>query len=301
MGKHHCKHKNGVAIALGVGAGVMAWKKLNDQRVPFNGGNEERETAVITGATSGLGEAYARQLANDGYNLILVARRQEKLEAIAQELQAAHDINVTIAVADLIDENAVYQLADQLATIDNIAMLINNAGYGSRGDFVDVSAEAHHDMIKLHVAATAVLTRAVLPQMIANRHGAIINISSTAAFFRGHDRVNYGATKLYLNAFAESLQIELKDTGVRVQTLCPGFIRTGFHNEFGRPSLPNFLWMEPDAVASISLKALNTKAVIVVPGWVNQLQVFLTKLGLGGTLLTLFYAFSNKEKAASSK
>lgn len=294
MSTHHCKHKNGAIITLGIGAGLMAWKKLSNKRVPFNDGAVS-QTAVITGASSGLGESYAKRLASDGYDLVLVARRRQKLESIAQALQAAHGINVTIAVVDLIDEKAVYAFADQLAAMDSIAMLINNAGFGSRGDFVNVSAEAHHNMIKLHVATTAVLTRAVLPKMIAQGRGAIINISSTASFFRGHDRVNYSATKLYLNAFSQSLQIELEGTGVRVQTLCPGFIRSGFHEEFGRPSLPNFLWMETDDVADISLKALNTKSVIVVPGWANQAQVFLTKLGLGGALLRLFYALSSKK------
>ena len=296
MSKHKCKRPAGLAITLGIGAGLMAWKKLSNRRVAFNDDVIVSQTAVITGASSGLGESYAKRLANDGYDLILVARQQEKLEAIAQELQEAHGINVTIAVVDLIDEKAVCQLADQLAAMDNIAMLINNAGFGSRGDFVDVSAEAHHDMIKLHVATTAVLTRAVLPQMIVNGHGAIISISSTAAFFRGHDRVNYGATKLYLNAFSESLQIELEGTGVRVQTLCPGFMYTGFHNDFGRPSIPSFLWMTTDDTVDVSLNALNKKSVIVVPGWANQAQVFLTKIGLGGALLSMFYALSSKKK-----
>jgi len=294
--KHNSKQKNGVAVALGVGAGLIAWKKLSNRRVPFNNEVIASQTAVITGASSGLGESYAKRLASDGYDLVLVARRREKLEAIAQELQAAHGINVTIAVADLIDKNDVDQLANQLATMDNVVMLINNAGFGSRGDFIDVPAESHRDMIDLHVSATVVLTRAVLPKMVAQGHGAIISVSSTASFFRGHDRVNYGATKLYLNAFSESLQIELEGTGVRVQTLCPGFIRSGFHEDLGRPSLPGFLWMETDDVADISLNALNTKSVIVVPGWANQTQVFLTKIGLGGALLSLFYKLSGKKK-----
>ncbi len=295
MSKHECKHPAGLAVALGIGAGLMAWKKLSNRRVAFNNEAGGGQTAVITGASSGLGESFAKRLAGDGYNLVLIARRREKLETIAQTLQTAHGINVTIATADLINKNDVDQLADQLAAMDNIVMLVNNAGFGSRGDFVDVPASAHRDMIDLHVSATAVLTRAVLPKMIAQGRGGIISVSSTAAFFRGHDRVNYGATKLYLNAFSESLQIELEGTGVRVQTLCPGFIRSGFHEELGRPSLPNFLWMETDEVADISLNALNTKSVIIVPGWANQAQVFLTKIGLGGALLGVFYKLSGKK------
>ena len=297
MRKQRCKRKGAVlAVALAASAGLIVWKKLSSRRTAFEKGGDGGQTAVITGASSGLGESFARRLASDGYNLILIARRQEKLEAIAQELTSAHGVAVTIAVADLIDENNVNRLAEQLATMDNITLLINNAGFGSRGDFVDVAAQSHRDMIDIHVAAPAMLTRAVLPAMIANGHGAIINVSSTAAFFRGHDRVNYGATKLYLNAFSESLQIELAGTGVRVQSLCPGFIRSGFHETLGRPSLPDFLWMETDEVADISLRALNTNAVIVVPGWANQLQVFLTKLGLGGALLSIFYKLSGKKK-----
>ncbi len=296
MSKHNCKHKNGAAIALGIGTGLIVWKKLSNRRTAFNDETTASQTAVITGASSGLGESFAKRLASDGYNLILVARRREKLETIAQELRTAHRVNVTIAVTDLIDRNDVNQLTEQLATMDNITMMINNAGFGSRGDFVDVPAQAHRNMIDLHVVATAVLTHAVLPKMIAQGHGSIINVSSTAAFFRGHDRVNYGATKLYLNAFSESLQIELEGTGVRVQTLCPGFIRSGFHKELGQPSLPNFLWMETDDAADISLNALNTKQVIVVPGWANKAQVFLTKIGLGGALLGVFYKLSGKKK-----
>ncbi len=294
MGKRKCKHPAKVAVMLSIGAGLLAWKKLGNQRAAFNAGGGK--TAVITGASSGLGESFARQLANDGYNLILIARRRQKLENIAQELISRHNIAVTVIAADLVDTNDIAQLTSQLAAMDDIVMLINNAGFGSRGDFVDVSARSHREMIDLHVTATAVLTRAVLPNMIAQRSGAIINTSSTAAFFRGHDRVNYGATKLYINAFSESLQIELEGTGVRVQALCPGFIRSGFHEEIGRPSLPNFLWMKTDEVTTVSLNALNKKPVIVVPGWANQLEVFLTKIGLGSALLTLFYYLSGKKK-----
>ncbi len=296
MGTHQCKHPK-LAFTVAIGAGMLAWKTINNRRASFDEGQTAvSQTAVITGASSGLGESFARRLASDGYNLILVARRQKKLEAIAQELEAAHGINVTIIVADLIDENDVNRLADQLSTVDNLVMLINNAGFGSRGNFIDVPARSHHDMIDVHVTAPVILTHAVLPKMIAQGRGAIINVSSTSAFYRGHDRVNYGATKLYLNAFSESLQIELEGSGVRVQALCPGFMYSGFHEQFGRPSTPSFVWLETDDVVDTSLKALNKKTVVVVPGLVNRIQLVLINIGLGSVLLSLFYKLSGKEK-----
>ncbi len=150
-------------------------------------------------------------------------------------------------------------------------LLVNNAGFGTRGEFVEVALERTLDMIRVHVLATITLCRAAAPGMIARGYGAIINVSSIAAYFPSAGGANYGATKAYLNAFSEALAAELRDTGVAVQALCPGFTTTEFHDvgdyqAFDRGQIPAPLWMPAADVVAESLATLGSGRVIVVPG-----------------------------------
>jgi len=227
--------------------------------------------AVITGASAGIGAAFARQLAAAGFDLTLVARREDRLRALADELSATHAIRAEAWPADLADAGDVAALANRLAAADDLVLLVNNAGFGTRGEFIDVPLERTLDMIRVHVLATVTLCRAAAPGMVARGGGAIINVSSIAAFFPSAGGANYGATKAYLNAFSEALAAELRGTGVAVQALCPGFTTTEFHDvgdyqNFDRGQIPVPLWMPAGDVVDESLAALGRGRVIVVPG-----------------------------------
>jgi short-subunit dehydrogenase len=257
------------ALAGAVGAaGVVAWRRGAARP---KGIALPRGRAVITGASAGIGEAFARQLAAAGFNLTLVARREERLKALAGELSAVYGIRAEVWPADLANEADVAALARYLATTNDLMLLVNNAGFGTRGEFVDVPLERTLDMIRVHVVATVVLSRAALSGMVGRGAGAIINVSSIAAYFPSAGGANYGATKAYLNAFSEALAAEVRDAGVAVQALCPGFTTTEFHEVgdyqgFERQSIPNVVWMPAGDVVAESLAALGSGRVIVVPG-----------------------------------
>ena len=251
-----------LVVARRVGAGRCA----ETTSIPL-----PRGRAVITGASAGIGEEFARQLAAAGFDLTLVARRAERLQALAAELSAAHGIRAEAWPADLADEADVAALARALAAADDLMLLVNNAGFGTRGEFIEVELERTLDMIRVHVLATVTLCRAAAPGMVTRGGGAIINVSSIAAFFPSAGGANYGATKAYLNAFSEALAAELGGTGVVVQALCPGFTTTEFHDvgdyqEFDRGQIPAPLWMPARDVVGESLAALASRRVIVVPG-----------------------------------
>jgi short-subunit dehydrogenase len=230
-----------------------------------------RGRAVITGASAGIGEAFARQLAAAGFDLTLVARREDRLRTLAAELSAAYGIRAEAWPADLANAADVTALGQALAAADDLVLLVNNAGFGTRGEFIDVPLERTMAMIAVHVLATVALCRAAAPGMIARGEGAIINVSSIAAFFPSAGGANYGATKAYLNAFSQALAAELRGTGVAVQALCPGFTTTEFHDvgdyeAFDRGQIPAPLWMPAADVVAESLAALGSGRVIVVPG-----------------------------------
>lgn len=244
--------------------------------------NDSRGLALITGASSGLGAEFARQLAAQGYGLILVARRAERLEALAEELRARHTVSVEPFPADLADAGDVQRVEQRLANDNRLTLLVNNAGFGTRGNFAEVDFDRQLEMIQVHVLAAVRLTRAALPGLIARKRGAILNVSSLAGFIPRRGSATYGATKAYLNSFSEALGQELRGTGVRVQALCPGFTYTEFHDArelkgFRRSEIPAFFWMPAEAVVAKSLAALNCDHVIVIPGLRNHLLKFVSQ------------------------
>jgi short-subunit dehydrogenase len=244
--------------------------------------NEQDELgwALITGASSGIGEAFARRLAADGYALILVARRKERLDALATELRERYAGVVETLAADLSQPADVQHVADRIVACDHLALLVNNAGFGLSGSFWETEARRHLDMTQVHAAATVKLTHAALPAMMERQQGGIINVSSIASFIARSSGTMYHATKAFLNAFSLGLAGELKGSGVKVQALCPGFTITGFHDtpeytHFRRNSIPKFLWMTPAQVVEVSLTDLQRGKVISVPGAWYRIGVFL--------------------------
>lgn len=227
--------------------------------------------ALITGASSGIGAEYARQLAARGTDVILVARNEAKLKAIAAELVERHGVIAEPLVADLATASGIGKAASMLENHREIDLLINNAGFGVPGPFHESNIRRQLDMLKVHIEAVNRLTRAALPGMVKRRYGAVINVSSIAGFGPGPGSVNYSATKAYLIRFSQSLALEMKPHGVVVQGFCPGFTHTGFHDtpdlkdNFDKGSLPGFLWSSAETTVARSLSALDENHVIVLP------------------------------------
>jgi short-subunit dehydrogenase len=251
----------------------------------MNMAESTKGTALITGASSGIGATFARQLAAQGYDLILVARRLDRLQALAEEISKQTSRCVEALTADLTDAADVERLEKRIAAQGNLTMLVNNAGFGTVGKFIEGPLQRHLDMINLHVMATTRLCYAALTGMIRRNQGAIINVSSTAAFLPTH--ATYSSSKAYLNVFSEALQLQLKGTNVHVQALCPGLTRTEFHDDPAFHSersqvsrAPKLMWMSSDEVVAISLRALERRSVICVPGWKNRLMVIIAQSAL---------------------
>lgn len=254
---------------------------------------------MITGASSGIGAVFARRLASQGYNLVLVARREALLRSLADEVQQKFRVNAQVFPADLSNPIHVERLEKRIAEIGDLDFLINNAGFGVPGRFTEIEPERNLAMIQVHVLATVRLCRAALSGMIARGRGSIINVSSIAAFMASPRNATYSASKAYLNVFSEALQDELKGTGVRVQALCPGLTHTEFHNQAGyedyKRKIPKFLWMSAEDVVTESLDALKKGRVICVPGLKNKLIVAVVRSRLGALLVKTLAARFHRE------
>jgi len=238
-------------------------------------------TALITGASAGMGAEFARQLAAAGSNLILVARRIERLEGLARELEEKSKIKAEALQADLLTDEGVAKVERRLAETETLDLLVNNAGFGGgAGSFAEKEARDHLTMVQVHVATTVRLCRAALPGMIARGRGGIINVASVAAFspFSGP---MYSGTKAFLVMFSENLRAELRDKGLFVQALCPGMTHTEFHETIGmdKSVVPGPFWMTADKVVRTSLRRIG-RGTICVPGWKNKAVVFLTRCPL---------------------
>lgn len=241
-----------------------------------------RPLAAITGASAGLGEEFARQLASRGYDLLLIARRTDKLQALCASLQQAHAIAAEAVTADLAQPAGVGALAARLAGEPRLALLVNNAGFGTTGYYFKAAPESQERMHLVHVVATARLTRAVLAPMVARNAGGIINVASVAGFLTTPGNVSYCATKTWMNAFTEGLFLELKRarSAVKVQALCPGFTRTEFHQAMGvtRDAIPPWMWLDARFVVAESLRGLDGGKLYVIPGF--QYRLYARILGL---------------------
>jgi short-subunit dehydrogenase len=232
-----------------------------------------RPRALVTGASSGIGAAFAERLAREQFDLVVVARRRQRLEALAQRLQATHQIAVEVMVADLARADELRAVEGRVAEDTDLELLVNNAGFGGYMPFVSTDPDSVEELIRVQVLAVTRMTRAALPGMITRGHGGIINVSSrlafSAALTASHlpKRAVYAATKAYINTFTRILHEELEGTGVRVQALCPGIVRTEFHERMGMDPrrFPAALVMAPEDVVEASLVGLRLGEIICIP------------------------------------
>jgi short-subunit dehydrogenase len=237
--------------------------------------------AIVTGASAGIGREFCDQLAARGHDLLVVARDGERLRALAAELSARHGVAVTVHRADLSHEPDIEDLAERLGAGVPPALLVNNAGFGTRGTLLEADPVRQAAMVRLHTLAPMRLTMAVLPGMVRAGAGSVVNVSSVASFVYSAGNVNYCATKAYLTNFTEGVAAELRGTGVLAQALCPGFTRTEFHQRMEATSsgLPGVPWMTSRSVVQASLAALDRGGpVICVPGVAYKVMVRLARL-----------------------
>ena len=223
--------------------------------------------ALITGASSGIGLAYAKLLAREGFDLVLVARDLPRLNKLAKELNKAHKIKVQTIKADLTKPAQLVKVERRLANkINPIAVLINNAGFGLKQSFIDSDLKREQELLDVLVTAPMRLSHAVLPAMVKRNKGVIVNVSSVASFIAGG---TYSAAKSYLTVFTEYLHTELRDTNIKVSALCPGFTKTEFHarGKMKMGGLPNYMWTDVNDVVKKSWKYAKAGKVICIPGW----------------------------------
>ncbi|MGE0886113.1 MAG: SDR family NAD(P)-dependent oxidoreductase [Blastocatellales bacterium] len=234
------------------------------------------KTALITGASYGIGEAFARRLAADGANLVLTARSIDRLQAIADDLCARHGVSVKVIDADLADSKTPQTIFDQTEARGlQIDLLVNNAGFGAVGDFADLPLDRQLEMIQVNVTAMVALTHMFLQPMLRRREGAIIQLASTASFQGVPYSTIYAATKSFALIFAEGLWAECRNQGVRVMALCPGPTATHFQTVAGTSHLRDPEKMQtPGEVVDEGLKALATERSFVISGFGNRAMVF---------------------------
>jgi len=235
----------------------------------------DKKTALITGATSGIGAEFARHLASEGYDLIITGRRKKEIKKIADDISARYKVSVEVIIAELSDKGDMEKVAKRIGKITNLKFLVNNAGFGVEGAFHETDFFDHERMLLVHNLAVMKLTYAALPSMISSGGGSIINVSSISSRIFMPGFAMYNATKSFLVAFTETLHMELKKNNIKLQALCPGFTRTDFHSKMGyeESALPDrgfIRWMKTSDVVNISLKALNKGKVVCVPGFLNK-------------------------------
>jgi short-subunit dehydrogenase len=238
-----------------------------------------RPVALITGASAGLGRTFAMQLAKLGYDLILVARDVTRLQEVAESVAAQHEVSAEVLPADLTRDEDVARIVSR---IDNgpLDLLVNNAGFGTRGSLAKTPRETQEAMIRVHVLAAHRLAQAAVQGMVARGRGAIINVSSIASWLTSPGNVNYSATKAWQRIFVESLALEVEDRGVYVQALCPGYTHTEFHQRGGmdKHRIPGWWWLSADRVVADSLRAMQQqRPVVVVPGWGYKIAVLIIR------------------------
>lgn len=223
--------------------------------------------ALVTGASGGLGAEYAEQLAAQGHDLVLTARNEPRLNDLARRLRQKYGVEVEVLVADLAREEGLRAVEQRVANDPKLTVLVNNAGFGTWGRFADLDVERELEIIRVNVLATVRLTRAALPGMIERGRGGIINVSSVSAFLPQVYSATYNATKVYIRNFSECVHEELRGTGVTVQVVCPGFMRTELVTHMGLDPqrVPWFLWMYPERCVRLSLAALRRGKAVCVP------------------------------------
>jgi short-subunit dehydrogenase len=234
--------------------------------------------ALVTGASSGIGEAFARALAARGDDVVLVARARPRLDTLADELRVRCGVDVEVLPADLTDSEGLADVEERLRDPGRtVGLLVNNAGFGSAGPFADRPIDEEEREIRLNVLALVRLTHAALNPMSIRGRGAIINVSSLAAYQPNPGMATYGATKAFVSSFTQAVHEEAKSRGVHVMVVCPGFTRTEFQARAGvdQSDVPGFAWMTADTVVSDTLRALDRKRAVCIPGSLNRVTATL--------------------------
>jgi uncharacterized protein len=258
--------------------------------------------ALITGASSGIGQAFAERLAADGHDLIVVARRRERLEELKRRLESAHEVSVQVLAADLATESGIAAV-DAVAAERPLYVLVDNAALAHYMPFLELPPEQAEELVKLNALAPVRLIRAALPGMVERGNGTIISIATQLVFSATADnpqlpqRVVYASTKAFLFMFIRLLALELKDSGVKLQVVCPGVVRTEFHTRQGidMSQVPRF---EPEEIVQASLRGLELGELVCIPGLENlgelarrdEAEVALLLAGLRPPLATRYQA-----------
>ena len=250
---------------------------------PPQPGTQPINLAVITGATSGIGAEFARQLAATHQTLWLIGRREEKLKQLAAGLQKKHDVDPVVMIMDLSDPAVIDDLAVKIRNQPGLSFLVNNAGYAEDGVFHEMDWQKHDDIMHVHVQATLKLSYAALNVMAANGNGSIINVSSIAAFVPTPSSPLYGPTKAFVRSLSESLAIMYEDRGIRIQALCPGYVITDFHEKLGID--PDKFYQKSGLMRALtseytvkqSLMDLQQGKIVSVPGWNYRLILMLLR------------------------
>jgi len=267
--------------------------------MPFS----DYKTALVTGASSGIGEAFADVFASEGFDLVIVARREGRLQAVAERLRQKHGARVDVIAADLSARDACERLCGELASRGiHIDALVNNAGYGVPGSYGASTWQTHSDFLQVLVTSVAELTYRLLPAMIERQYGRIINVASLAGLVpapSGHTL--YGASKAFLIKFSEALANEVRRDNVHVTALCPGFTMSEFHDVTGTRDkmkrMPSWMWLDAPTVARQGFDAVMAGRHIYINGRVNRTIATLTRL----LPQTLVYAIGRRAGRAYRK
>ncbi|MDQ1519467.1 MAG: uncharacterized protein QOI55_540 [Actinomycetota bacterium] len=239
-----------------------------------------RPVALVTGASSGIGQSFAQLLARDGHDLVLVARDGSRLEALAKELDGQHGARSEVLAADLTDREQLAVVESRLRAAPPVDVLINNAGFGTFGRFAELDVDTEDREVQLNITAVVRLTHAALGPMIARANGSILNVSSIAGVQPVPGDATYAATKAFVLNFSEALHEELRGTGVNLTVLCPGFTRTEFQEraDYDAGSVPRFMWQDADEVAEAALASLKKNRAVCVPGALNRVTATLSAM-----------------------
>ncbi len=262
---------------------------------------ENRKTALVTGASVGIGYELAKLFARDGYNLILVSRDEARLKRVAAELESLHACRVTVIPKDLAVAGAPDEIFEQLRDSSvELDVLVNNAGVGASGALLKIDTQKILDLIQLNVTSLVHLTRLVLPGMIERGNGRLLNVASTAAYLPGPYMAAYFASKAFVLSFSEAIATELKDTGVSVTTLCPGPTDTEFNKRAGvkqsKVAGRAAMVMDPESVAKIGYEAMLKRKRTVIAGTKNRLGAFATSRVLPKSFVLNTLAKLNKDR-----
>jgi short-subunit dehydrogenase len=235
----------------------------------------EAPVALVTGSSSGIGAAFARELARRGHDLVLVARTESRLAELAAQLDTEHGTKVEVLGADLETDAGVARVAERLTDADRpVELLVNNAGFATSGRFHELPVDQEGAEIHLNVIAVVELTHAALGPMVARGHGGVINVSSIGAYAPTPLSATYCATKAFVSSFTNAVHEELRGTGVKAMVLAPGFTRTEFHVRAGienTDQTPGFLWQSSDEVAEAAMKTYDKGRAVCLPGALNTI------------------------------